>query len=71
MEGFLQKLVSNIMFEDVVVLTKLCFVYEKMASIHVDGLIDQIRSALEVGMNDFLEQIMDGVRENIYYAKEE
>lgn len=29
MEGFLQKLVSNIMFEDVVVLTKLCFVYEK------------------------------------------
>lgn len=70
-DEFLQKLASNIELEDVDVFTKLCFVYEKMASSHVDGLVDQVRSALEVGMNDFLDQIMDGVRENIYYAKEE
>lgn len=70
-DEFLQKLASNIELEDVDVFTKLCFVYEKMATIHVDGLVDQVRNALEVEMNDFLDQIMDGVRENIYYAKEE
>lgn len=70
-DDFLQKQASNIELKDVDVFTKLCFVYEKMASIHVDGLVDQIRRNLEFGMNDFLDYIVDEVTDSIHQAKDE
>lgn len=75
MDEFLQKLASSIALEDVNVSAKLCFIYERMASIHVDKLMDQIQSNLEFEtnelMNDFLDHIVGVITDSIQQAKDE
>ena len=72
MDDFLQKLASSIALEDVDVLAKLCFIYERMTSVHsCRRLLDQIRSALEFGMNDFLDYIVDEITDSIHQEKDE
>ena len=75
MDEFLQKLASSIALEDVNVFAKLCFIYERMASIHVDKLMDQIQSDLEFEtnelMNDFLDHIVNVIIDSIQQAKDE
>ena len=75
MDEFLQKLASSIALEDVNVFAKLCFIYERMTSIHVDELMDQIQSDLEFEtnelMNDFLDHIVNVIIDSIQQAKDE
>lgn len=75
MDEFLQKLASSIALEDVNVSAKLCFIYERMISIHVDELMDQIQSNLEFEtnelMNDFLDHIVGVITDSIQQAKDE
>lgn len=70
-DELLPKLASFIKLEDADVLARLCIVYEEMISIHLGGLLDQIRSALEFKMNDFLDNVIDEVADSIHQAKDE
>lgn len=71
MDELLPKLASSINLEDVDVLARLCIVYEEMTNIHLGGLLDQIRSAIEFDMNDFLDNVIDNVADSIDRAKDE